>query len=200
MNINLNPGEYVLTAKNPSTGELDATTITVLSSIVEANNLTKYYKNDEKYTLKILDNQGNAVGEGVAVKLNINGVFYERKTNSSGYINMNINLAPGTYIITAECNNLRASNTITVLPILEAKDIEMKYRDGTKFEVKLLDGKGNPFANQFVTFNINGVFYNRTTDENGIARLNINLMAGEYIITSTYSNGAALSNKITISG
>ena len=36
------------------------------------------------------------------------------------------------------------------------------------------------------------------TDEKGIAKLNINLMAGEYLITSTYENGAAISNKITI--
>ena len=197
MNINLNPGKYVLTAVNPSTGEYHATTITVLSSIVEANNLTKYYKNEQKYTLKILDDYGNAAGEGVAVKLNINGVFYERKTNSSGYINMNINLAPGSYVITAEYNGLRASNTITVLPILEAKDIQMNYMDGSKFKVKLLDGKGNPFANQFVTFNINGILYKRLTDDEGIAGLNINLMVGKYIITSSY-NGANIANTITI--
>ena len=42
------------------------------------------------------------------------------------------------------------------------------------------------------------VFYERTTDEDGIAKLNINLMAGEYIITSQYDN-AVISNKITIS-
>ena len=40
------------------------------------------------------------------------------------------------------------------------------------------------FANQIITFNING----------GIARLNINLMAGKYIITSMYSNGDTISN------
>ncbi len=112
---------------------------------------------------------------------------------------MNINLNPGTYIITAEYNGLMVSNTVKVLPILSAKDVNMKYRDGSKFEVKLLDGKGNAFSNQTIIFNINGVFYNRITDANGIARLNINLQAGEYIITSTYSNGAALANKVTIS-
>ena len=75
----------------------------------------------------------------------------------------------------------------------------MRYRDGTKFEAKLVDGQGKPFANQAITFNVHGVFYTRNTDANGIARLNINLMAGEYIITSVYSpNGAAISNKITI--
>lgn len=199
MNINLNPGTYVLIADNPASGEQHTTVIIVLSSIVENYDLTKYYRNESKYTLRILDSKGNLVGAGETVKLNINGVFYERKTNASGYMNMNINLNPGTYIVTAEYNGLMASNTVKVLPILSAKDVNMKYRDGTKFELKLLDGKGNPFTNQKITFNINGVFYERITDANGIARLNLNLQAGEYIITSMYENGAALANKVTIS-
>ena len=74
----------------------------------------------------------------------------------------------------------------------------MKYKDGSKFEAKILDGQGNPYSGQKVTFNINGVFYEKVTDENGIARLTINLMAGEYIITSTY-NGLNAANKVTIS-
>ena len=45
--------------------------------------------------------------------------------------------------------------------------------------------------------NINGVFYYRSTGSDGIAHLNINLMPGEYIITSSY-NGANIANKITI--
>lgn len=198
MNINLNPGEYIITAKNPNSGEMYTNIIIVLPTIVENHNLTKYYKNDSQYSLKILDNQGNPVGAGVNVTLNINGVFYTKTTNASGYVNMNINLAPGKYIITAEYNGLRASNNIEVLSVMETKDLSMKYKDGSKFEVKLLDGQGNPYANQTVSFNINGVFYNRTTESDGIARLNINLMAGEYIITSTY-NGLNAANKVTIS-
>ena len=63
----------------------------------------------------------------------------------------------------------------------------------------LLDGQGNPYANQELTFNINGVFYTRTTNELGIASLNINLQAGNYIITSTY-NGLSIANTIKIQG
>lgn len=74
----------------------------------------------------------------------------------------------------------------------------MKYRDGSKFEAKILDSQGNPYANQTVQFNVNGILYNRVSGEDGIAKLNINLMAGEYIITSAY-NGYSVANKITIS-
>ncbi|WP_296891136.1 Ig-like domain repeat protein [uncultured Methanobrevibacter sp.] len=200
MNINLLPKQYVLTAMNPISGESCGNLINVLPNIVENYDLTKYYKNASKFTFRLLDDQGRPVGAGVSASLNINGVFYTRQTDANGYINMNINLNPGTYIATIMYNGLSLANTIKVLPILEAKDIVMKYRDGTKFEAKLLDGQGKPFAGQTVTFNINGVMYNRITDGSGIARLNINLMPGEYIITSMYENGATIANKVTIRG
>ena len=74
----------------------------------------------------------------------------------------------------------------------------MHYKDGSKFEVKVLDGTGKSVgAGKSVTFNINGVFYTRTTDSNGIARLNINLEVGTYVITSTY-NGQNIANNIVI--
>ena len=92
---------------------------------------------------------------------------------------------------------LQMSYNITVLPVLTAEDLNMVYKDGSTFNATLVDGQGNPLFGVDLTFNINGVFYNRTTDENGVAKLNINLMAGEYIITSQYGQ-AMLSNKITI--
>ena len=197
LNINLPPGEYILTATNPATNENYSSTITVLPNIIENNNITKYYKNDTQYYVRLLDDQGNPVGAGVAVEFNINGVFYTRYTNASGYAKLNINLPAGTYIISATYKGLTVSNSITILPILEASDLYMRYHDGSKFEVKLLDNQGNPFAKQNITFNINGVLYTRLTDDEGFARLNINLPEGEYVITSSY-NGATLSNKITI--
>ena len=197
MNINLLPGEYVITAINPVSTEQSGNLIKVLPSVVTYD-LTKYYKNASKLTFKLLDSKGNPVGAGVSATININGVLYTRQSDASGYVSMNINLNPGTYIATINYNGLMASSTVKVLPILEANDISMKYRDGTKFEAKLLDGQGKPNANQTVTFNINGVMYNRITDDGGIARLAINLMPGEYIITSMYENGATISNRVTI--
>ena len=198
MNINLNPGEYIITARNLVNGELHSNKIKVLTTIVENYDLTKYYKNDSQYRVRLLDGRGNPVGKGVTIEFNINGVFYKRTSDENGYVKMNINLNPGTYIITASYNGLMVSNKITVKPILEADDLVMRYKDGSQFNVTHLDGQGNPSVNKTITFNINGVFYNRTTDARGIAHLNINLMAGEYIITSMYENGAATSNKVTI--
>ena len=199
LNINLPAGKYVITAMNPKTGENATNNVTVLSNIVENYDLTKYYKNASQYSLRLLDDKGNPVGAGVSVQFNINGVFYTRTSDANGYVKMNINLPPGTYTVTAEHNGLKASNKITVLSVLETKDLVMKYGDGSKFEAKILDGQGRPYAGQTVKFNINGVFYTKTTGADGIARLNINLLPGQYIITSSY-NGLNAANKVTISG
>ena len=193
LNINLHPGNYTITATNPVTGVMRSCWIEILPTITDNHDLVKYYRNDSQYVVKL---QGENIA-GQKVTFNINGVFYERYSNDDGFVKLNINLPPNDYIITAEFNGCRVSNNISVLPVLEAKDLKMSYKDGSKFNATLVDGQGNPYAGQIVTFNINGVFYERTTDENGVARLNINLMAGESIITSTY-NGNNIANKITI--
>ena len=66
------------------------------------------------------------------------------------------------------------------------------------YVVSVLDGDGSPLAGSVVTFNINGVFYTKVTDENGFATLNINLKPGKYIVTAITSNGLHISNSITV--
>ena len=198
LNINLPEGKYIITAMNLKTGENTVNNITVLPTIIENKDITKYYRNATQYTVKLLGADGNPVGAGESVTFNINGVFYTRQTDANGIAKININLPPGNYVITAEYKGCRVSNNIKVLPILNAVDIKMKYRDGTQFKATLVDGQGKPYAGQYITFNINGVFYNRETDSTGTAKLNINLMPGEYIITSSY-NGSNIANTIKIS-
>jgi len=197
LNINLEQGEYIITAMNTVTGENAANKITVIPKLIENRDITKYYRNGTQYTVKVIGDDGKAVGAGVTVTFNINGVFYTRTTNESGIVKLNLNLQPGDYVITAEYMNCKVSNNVKVLPVLFASDMSMKYRDGSKFTAKLVDGEGRQYSGQTVQFNINGVMYNRVTDSSGQAKLNINLMAGEYIITSSY-NGSNIANTIKI--
>lgn len=196
LSINLNPGSYIITAENTVTGEKVSNNIGVLGTLVENSDIIKYYKNGTNYRVKVLDDNGNTA-IGVNVTFNINGVFYTRTTDNEGYAKLAINLNPGDYIITAEYNGLRVSNDITVKSIMVSSDLMMYYQDGSTFDVYILDETGKRFANQTVTFNINGVFYNRITDIEGLAKLNINLLPGNYIITSSY-NGYNYSNNIFI--
>ena len=197
LNLNLEQGKYILTAMNLVTGENTANNITIIPKLVENKDLTKYYRNDSQYTVKVLGDDGKAVGAGVTVTFNINGVFYQRQTNASGIAKLSINLNPGDYIITAEYGGSMVSNKVKVLPVLSANDLIKKYGEPKAFEAKLVDGTGKAYVGQNMQFNINGVFYTRVTDGEGIAKLNINLMPGQYIITSMYGY-AAISNTVIV--
>ena len=111
---------------------------------------------------------------------------------------MGINLRPGDYVITTIVDGLESGNNVKVLPTLLANDLNMNFQDGSKFSTTILNGQGVPLPNQNVTFNVNGVFYNRVSNGDGVASLAINLLRGEYIITSMW-NDYQVGNKITIS-
>lgn len=97
---------------------------------------------------------------------------------------MAINLNPGNYTIKTTFDNITVENTIGVLPTLIADNLVKFFRNESQFYISLIDGEGKPVPNVNITMNINGVFYNRTTNENGTAKLNINLNPGEYILTA----------------
>ena len=202
MGIGLVPNEYKVSAVFNGTKDHDKSTanatVTVKSTIL-GNDTTLYFLNGTKYVAKFLDSDGKAL-TNTTVKFNINGVFYTRVTDENGMASLNIRLDPKLYIITAynPVTGEQRANEVTVLPRIIAEDLSMKYLDGSSFNATLVDGQGKAVAGVNITFNVNGVFYHKTTDANGVARLNIRLMPGDYIITSTYDKCWA-SNKITIS-
>ena len=200
--IRLLPGEYKASALFNGTKDHDKATanatVTVKSTIF-GNDTTLYFRNGTQYMAKFLDSDGKALAN-TDVKFNINGVFYTRVTDENGIARLNIRLDPASYIITAynPVTGEQKANNITVLPRIIAKDLSMKYLDGSTFNAALVDGQGKAISGVNITFNINGVFYHRTTDVNGVASLNIRLISGVYIITSMYDECWA-SNKIIIS-
>ena len=196
LGIMLRPGNYILTAYNPVTGEEKGFNITVKSLIVQSD-LTKYYLNASRFEATVYNKDGSlAVNKNVT--FNINGVFYHKKTDENGVASLGIALRPGNYTITTMYDGLDIGNKVTVMPTLVTKDLSMKHLDGSNFTARTLDGQGKPLANQNVSFNVNGVFYHKVTNKDGIASLGIRLMSGEYIITS-YWNDFQTGNTIKIS-
>ena len=196
LNINLRPGVYILTAMHPDT-LMYGSNIIVLSTIL-ANDVVKFFRNGTQYCAKFLDGCGSPL-VNASVTFNINGVLYKKQTDYEGIARLNINLFPGKYILTAmHPDGLMYGYNITVLSTIHGDDIVKFFRNGTQYCVKFLDGCGSPLVNASVTFNINGVFYKKQTDDNGMARLNINLFPGEYILTAIHLNGEEKANIIKV--
>ncbi len=200
--IRLLPGEYKASALFNGTDDYDVTSVNasvLVKNTILGNDTTLYFRNGTQYVAKFLDSNGKALAN-TDVKFNINGVFYTRVTDENGIARLNIRLDPASYIITAynPVTGEQKANEVTVLPRIIAEDLSMKYLDGSTFNAALVDGQGKAISGVNITFNINGVFYHRTTDADGVTKLNIRLMPGEYIITSMYDECWA-SNKIIIS-
>ena len=167
--------------------------ITVLST-VNATNLVKVFRNATQFYATFKDSKGNYLADGTdgtMVRFNINGVMYDRKiSGNNGLAKLNINLEQGQYIITSmnlETGENAANNVTVISRLIENKELVKYYRNATQYTVKVIDDNGKAVgAGEIVTFNVNGVLYNRTTDESGIAKLNINLHPGDYIITAEY--------------
>ena len=200
--IRLLPSEYKASALFNGTDDYDMAAVNasvLVKNTILGNDTTLYFRNGTQYVAKFLDGNGKALAN-TDVKFNINGVFYTRVTDENGIARLNIRLDPASYIITAynPVTGEQKANNITVLPRIIAKNLSMKYLDGSTFNAALVDGQGKAISGVNITFNINGVFYHRTTNADGVTKLNIRLMPGEYIITSMYDECWA-SNKIIIS-
>lgn len=169
------------------------------ASSIESSDLVKYYKNDSQYEATFYDVDGNPL-VNQSVPISINGANYNRTTNTSGMIKFSINLVPGDYVIkvTNPITNEIALNNVTVLSTLISENVVKSYKNGTQYYVAVLNGQGTPLTNATVSLNINGVFYNRTTNQYGVARLNINLNSGKYVITAQGPDGLSRSNNITV--
>lgn len=171
--------------------------------VIYGEDLSMYYKNGSRYEVsiyqdgKIINSQNN----DSKVIFNVNGVNYTKEL-VNGKASIGINLNPGNYTITTFYHYTDGlatkTNNIEVLSTILANDVVKFFRNGTQYCAKFLDGCGSPLVNASVIFNINGVFYKKQTDDNGMARLNINLFPGEYILTAIHLNGEEKANIIKV--
>lgn len=171
--------------------------------VIYGEDLSMYYKNGSRYEVSIYQDGKliNSQNNDSKVIFNVNGVNYTKEL-VNGKASIGINLNPGNYTITTFYHYTDGlatkTNNIEVLSTIQANDVVKFFRNGTQYCAKFLDGCGSPLVNASVTFNINGVFYKKQTDDNGMARLNINLFPGEYILTAIHLNGEEKANIIKV--
>ena len=126
------------------------------------------------------------------ITININHVDYTRTTDAEGIARLNINLPVGEYDthITFDDPDYHYTKSfcqVTVNPIIITSDLSMTENDGSKFTATVENGMSTRLGGVQVLFTVNGRNYERTSDYNGVASLNINLPQGNYqIITKVY--------------
>ena len=196
--INLTPGTYKITIKNPVTGEVKTQTIKVVARINGNKALTMYYGAGSSYKVRVYDDFGN-VASGMAVTFKMAGKTYSKNTDSNGYASLKINLNPGTYTITASYKDYNVSNKIVVKPTLILSAKTVKKSKTFKYTVKLLNKNGKILKNKYVKVKFRGKTYKAKTNSKGIATFKVKAYSkiGKFTLTATYGS-AKVSKKITV--
>ena len=171
---------------------------------INSTNLTMYFKAGN-FTAQLKELDGTEIPNQI-VMLKVNGINYTRITDEKGFVYLPIFLNSGEYEIEMSFfksgNYLSsfANSRIVVLPTISSEDLTKMYKDNkNQFTAQFFDNQGNNLSNELVSFNINGVIYWHKTDSNGYATLDINLLSGNYVITSFNPvTGEYRSNNITV--
>ena len=171
---------------------------------MDVKDVSMYYKNGTRLNVALSDVNDNPL-PNYNLTFNINNQDYTRTTDGNGKASLAINLIPDTYLANIYFlgNDKYASSNksvnVTVLPTIQGNDLVKYYKNDSQYYATFVDGSGDVLDNRDVTFNINGVFYTRQTNQNGVARLNINLNSGNYILTAYNPvDGYSFSNNIKV--
>lgn len=159
----------------------------------------------------ILANAYGVIIPNAEVVISVNGRNYTTTTDENGIAQLTINLRVGYYTISYKFNGtdlISASNgssNLTVIPKENTNLIALNsnVNQGNYYEAVLCDSNNNAIINQTVTITVNTVSYNRTTDDEGVARLLIRLLFGYYKIDSVFEgnaqyNGAVLNDNMLV--
>lgn len=200
LNINLNVGSYPVTVTNVNDDTFNVVSKSVTVKVtadkslpkLTCNGLTKTYGESTPLTANLSINGQALVNREIII--NLNGVDYTRTTDNNGNISLNVNLNAGTYTVklTRPSEQYYGGVTTTATikinkaqPKVYAYDLEKKYRFPDAYTVELHDVEDRPLANRRIDLEINGIVYNRVTDNDGVATLNINLLPDLYGIKIT---------------
>ncbi|WP_019268578.1 NosD domain-containing protein, partial [Methanobrevibacter smithii] len=164
-------------------------TVTPMKVDLNISDIVMIYHDGTKMVAVLTDIKGNPIANAT-VYFTINGKTYAKSTDANGTASMGLNLVSGVYGTTVSYNgsevynNVSKNITVTINPTIVADDLVKMYQNDTRFHAKFTDSTEKALANTEIKFNINGVFYTKKTDKDGMADLGIMLRPGSYILTA----------------
>ena len=157
----------------------------LVDTVVIANDLNTVF-NESDLNATVMDIYGNPL-VGKRVIFEFNGVTYNKTTDSEGKVRLHIGLYPGVYtfsiIFIGDDGYYQSVKIVTVNVTRKATNVICSMNQcyfNEKLNVTLKDASGRPLANKKVVFYLYNTHYDKTTDSNGKASLEINLNNGTY--------------------
>ena len=166
---------------------IKAFTVGNLKSTVIANDVLMNYNDGTKLAIQVLDEDNQPLANSY-VDISMDNINYYRLTDSNGYVYFDLNQNPGIYSVNIRFNgNLDYSPSIKNVTVsirpkinINASSVVKYYGDDSNLIINLTYENGTPVTNQEVLVNISSNHYTLTTNEYGIAVLNITDKIGSY--------------------
>ena len=218
LNNKLSVGNHAIVIINPVTGEYKLNNLNIVARITGNKNVKIFFADNSKYTVRIVGD-GNYVGAGEVVKMNVGGKTYSVKTDANGYATLKLSLKVKKHTITITYKGFTTKNTVTVKSVVKPlkklvklnKKSKSKAKKTTKAKKKSnylkikvkLKGK-KVLKKKRVYMKFKGKTYKAKTNKKGIATFKVpkkvtkKLKKGKkYKATFTYkvkANGKTLKN------
>ena len=156
LNAKIPVGNHKVTAVNLDTGYNLTYDLTVKARLSGNKDLVMFY-DEGVYGVRVMGDDGNYVGAGVAVKFTIGNKVFTASTNKDGWAYLNVkNIASGKYTIKAEYKGSSVSNMLTVKTLISAKKVS-KVKKSAKKTIIQITLKGPKTTNKKnVKFKYNG--------------------------------------------
>ena len=169
----LEVGNYVLSLKNPVTGEISETVIDVVSRFAEEAIEGKcYYLDGSSLTARIVGDNGQFVGAGEVVIFQTKKGQYRVITDANGYVNFVLpkTLTPGKHKIKATYNGESLIYTVKVKQVLKTSNVKVKKSSKKMvLKAKLV----NKLKGKKIIFKFNGKKYAAKTNKKGVAAVKL---------------------------
>ena len=120
LNVPLAVGNYTVIITNPLTGNNTTTKLNIVKRLIENKDVVMKYDDGSKYVVKAIGDDGKPIS-GAMVKIILNGITYDVKTDSEGYAKLPITVAPNKYTISASYKGDTVKNKVVVNSLFPSK-------------------------------------------------------------------------------
>ena len=157
--------KYILTAQIDIKKQLNNVTVDITLSRPVTLNMTAHFQNKDRL-IKVVNGKAT---------LELPNIKY-------GTYTIGLYLDNDEYYMDSYSEDVEIE---VVQTKMNAPDLQTTEYSNEAYSIRLTDGK-NALSNKKVTFTLNGKEYNVLTDSKGYAKININLTAGSYKITTKF--------------
>lgn len=214
LNINLNPGYYnarIFFEGNENFRSSEKNVKVTVSPNLIVQNMTCTEKAGQPLKALVVDAKGTKI-DNVPLTFEVLGKIYKRFSKNSGQAELPIRLSKGTYNVKVSSYQTAKNVTVTCTSkpknktVLKGTDITKKQNDVAAYTAKLEKSENNKktaLKGKTVEITVNKKTYFKMTNENGEAKLPLNLNSGNYSLKTVFKGDteylpSQTTNKINI--